>query len=293
MTAGIARPRQLIGASAAAAGVRQLSLLGDSGAGDEAEAGANYWHGDGSGGRSNVTVPSPGRALIPTLEPRVTDWPHVFGGFVQLGAAAMAVRRELAASDAEFDLATTLPTHLPEDSQHPDTADVARALVGLLSELDSGYDAAAHSSGSIAGSARWQEIIGLVDVLRDLHDELAQASGDLPDQSFAFVRTLTSAAACRIVELAKEITVKLGSADLRRSPLWIALRRLQRAAEALSAFGAAGAVGAAGASAEGQISSGKFPRYSAGRGALQTQLATMRREFQSTGSRSHPATAAG
>ena len=293
MTAGIARPRQLIGASAAAAGVRQLSLLGDSGAEDEAEAEAIYGQGDGSGDRSNVAVLAPGRALIPTFEPRISDWPHIFGGFVQLGVAAMAVRRELAATDAGFDLATTQPTHLPADSQGPDTADVARALVELLTELDSAYDAAAHSSGSIAGSARWQGIISLVDVLRDLHDELAQTSGDLPEPPFALVTSLTSAAARQIVELAKEITVKLGSADLRRSPLWIALRRLQRAAEALAAFGAAGASDAAGASAEGQISSGRFPRYSAGRGALQAQLATMRRDFQSAGSRSHPATAAG
>ena len=296
MTAGISRPRQLIGASAAAAGVRQLSLLGDAGdlGGVEAEADAVHWQGDRSSGRGDVTGLPPGRALIPTLEPRdadwprVSDWPHVFHGYVQLGVAAMAVRRELVASDAGLELAMTRPT--PSDAQAPDTIEVARALVSLLAEVDSAYDAAAHSSGPIAGSARWQQILGLVDVLRDLRDELAQTVDDIPEQPFALVRSLTSAAAHRIVELAKEIAIKLGSADLRRSPLWIALRRLQRAAEALAVFSAGSAGGAA---AEGQISSGRLPRYSAGRGALQAQLGAMRRELQSAGSRSRPATAAG
>jgi hypothetical protein len=234
LTAGIARPRRLVSASAAANGVHQLSLA------DAAE---------------------PHRTLIPTLVPQTVDWPRVFGRHIQLGLAATAVRRELAAMIPGFELPST-----PElDAAEP------IALGELLAELDEAYEVTAQASGPIVGSGRWQGILTLIDALRDLSDELlgaAESSGKLSPQAFTLVRSLSSAAARQIGTLAKEIATTLGAQGLRHSPLGNGLRRLQRDAEALAAFGA-------------PVSPLTPSGYATGRGALQAQLGAMRRNLKS------------
>jgi len=247
LTAGIARPRRPAGPSAAAAGVHQLSLA------EAAEA---------------------RRTLIPTLIPQPAEWPRVFGRYVRLGQTASAVRRELLTLVPEFEL-----PQLPALSAQGQEVDPA-ALAELLTELDDAYERATQASGPIAGSARWQAILTLVDALRDLNDELDAAAepGALSVQAFALVRALASAAARQIVTLAKEIAVKLAAEGLRHSPLWNGLRRMQRDAEAVAAFGT-------------PASPLTPSRYATGRGALQAQLGAMRREIRSA-ARSGPAAAA-
>jgi hypothetical protein len=262
LTAGIARPRRLVSASAAAAGVHQLNLA------DAAET-----H----------------RTLIPTLVPQAIDWPRVFGRHAQLGLAATAVRRELAAMIPGFELPSTpaLPSSGRSDQEGRSDRPEAEptALGGLLAELDEAYEAAAQASGPIVGSARWQGILTLIDALRDLSDELlgaAESGGELSPQAFTLVRALSSAAARQIVTLAKEIAIALGAQGLRRSPLWNGLRRLQRDAEALAAFGA-------------PVSPLTPSGYATGRGALQAQLGAMRRNLKAapqSAAQSRPAAAA-
>ena len=235
LTAGIARPRRLIGvgASAAASGAHQISL-----------------------GEDEVH-----KALIPTLAPQPADWPRVFGGHIQLGMAATAVYRELAGQRPDFEL-PTMPALSPQGQQ---VAPIA--LAELLKDLDDAYEAAAHASGPIVGSAHWQRLLALVDALRDLNDELMITNGQPAAPVLALVRSLTSAAARQIVALTKEITVKLGSDGLRHSPLWIGVRRMQRAAEAVADFGT-------------PVSPLTSSRHVGGRGALQAQLNAMRRNLQ-------------
>jgi hypothetical protein len=233
LTAGIARPRRLVSASAAADGVHQLSLA------DAAET-----H----------------RTLIPTLVPQTVDWPRVFGRHAQLGLAATAVRRELAAMIPGFELPAA-----PALEAEP------IALGELLTELDEAYEAIAQASGPIVGSGRWQGILTLIDALRDLSDELlgaAESGGKLSPPAFTLVTSLSSAAARQIGTLAKEIATTLGAQGLRHSPLGNGLRRLQRDAEALAAFGA-------------PVSPLTPSGYATGRGALQAQLGAMRRNLKS------------
>jgi hypothetical protein len=156
------------------------------------------------------------------------------------------------------------------------------ALGELLTELDDAYEEAAQASGPIVGSARWQGILTLVDVLRDLSDELvvADSGTDLSPHAFTLVRALSSAAARQIVTLAKEIAGQLGAQGLRHCPLWNGLRRLQRDAEAVATFGT-----------PATISPLTTSGYATGRGALQAQLGAMRRNLQSA-PRSRPAAAA-
>lgn len=249
LTAGIARPRRLVGvgASAAASGVHQVSLT-------DTEAHAH-------------------RTLIPTHVPHLGDWPRVFGRHVQLGMAATAVRRELAAQIQGFEL----PTAPALSPQGVEVAPIA--LAELLTELDEAYEEAAHASGPIVGSAHWQGILALVDALRDLNDELLAVPGQLSAPIVALVRSLTSAAAGQIVALARDIVVKLGSEGLRHSPLWNGVRRMQRAAQAVAEFGT-------------PVSPLTQSRYATGRGALQTQLNAMHRSLQSSAARTRPTAAA-
>lgn len=272
LTAGMARPRRLVGvgASAAAAGLHQLSL--------EDEIG----NGSGSAGEASVKV------LIPTLVPPPADWPRVFGRLGALGAAASALRQELAASAPGF----ALPTEVL--SQDPETGLAPAALVGLLDELDAAYELTARAAGALAGSARWLGIQTLGDLLRDLREELEAAvesaqeptdSGDgsaegdagaIPEQAFALVRALAAVAARRIVTLAREIAVKLGADGLQRSPLGHAVRRTQRAAATLAGAGAPPAPLLTPA------------RFATGRGALQAQLTAMRRDLRTAAQRDDP-----
>ena len=257
LTAGIARPRRLVGASAAAGGVHQLTV------GDAAET---------------------RRALIPTLVPAPAEWPRVFGRHVQLGQAATAVRRELEATTLGFELPSVSALPAPGPGA-PDRQEAGPAALGdLLAELDDAYEAAARASGSIVGSARWQRILALVDALRDLNGELAGAEAANPAgpsaQAFALVGALCSAAARQIAALAKELAGRLGEQGLRRSPLWNALRQVQRAAEAVAALGSPAAT----------VSPLTPSGYATGRGALQAQLGAMRRNLQSA-PRSRPAAA--
>jgi len=254
LTAGIARPRRLVGvgASAAASGVHQAGQL--------SLADAAQTH----------------RTLIPTLVPQLADWPRVFGRHAGLGMAATAVRRELIGQVPGFELPAT-PVFTPQGHEVAPTA-LAELLTGLLAELDDAYEQAAHASGPVAGSARWQGILALVDALRDLNDELGATDGDLSPQAFTLVRALTSAAARRIVTLAKDLAINLGAEGLRHSPLWNGVRRTQRAADAVATFGA-------------PVNPLTPSRYAAGRGALQAQLNAMRRGIQSS-ARTLPAAAA-
>ena len=257
LTAGISRPRRLIGASAAAAGVHQLTFA------------------DPAATR---------RALIPTLIPQPADWPRVFGRHARLGLAATTVRRELVMMIPDFELPSVAVLAAPGRGEQPGRPESGPSgLAGLLAALDDAYEEAAQASGPVAGTPRWQGIVTLVDALRDLNDELsdvAELRGELPPQAFALVRALSSAAARQIVTLAKEIAIKLGAQGLRRSPLWNGLRLLQQGAEAVAASGAP--AGPSSLTPAG---------YATGRGALQVQLGAMRRNLQA-GPRSRPAAAA-
>jgi hypothetical protein len=201
------------------------------------------------------------KALIPTLVPRPAEWARVFGRHIQLGMAATAVYRELAGQRPDFEL-PTVPALSPQGQQ---VAPIA--LAELLKDLDDAYEAAAHASGPIVGSAHWQRLLALVDALRDVNDELTITQDQPAAPVLALVRSLTSAAARQIVALTKEITVKLGSDGLRHSPLWIGVRRMQRAAEAVADFGT-------------PVNPLTSSRYANGRGALQAQLNAMRRNLQ-------------
>lgn len=282
LTAGMARPRRLIGvgASAAAAGVHQPAL-------DEGLAEAASYD----------------RPLIPRDTRRSGDWPdawsdawpdawsdtndaerRVFVDCEELGEAAYALRRELAASPPR-------PAATPEAPARVSPT----ALVALLDELDEAYDRTAQAAGALAGSGtasrRWRGIQALCDLLRDLRDELeavveradvddasvigassegggASSSADavIPPAAAAQLRTLISASARRIVTLAAEISGTLGSEGLRGSPLARALRRTRRAAEALA----------------GTNSPLTPTGFAQGRGALQAQLDAMRRDLRTT-----------
>jgi hypothetical protein len=176
---------------------------------------------------------------------------------------------------------------MAQDFQDPDGQGARESqdrLVGLLDELDAAYDLSARAGGTLAGSARWLGIQTLADLLRDVRDELDAAVGASAEigsegrptgvsaQAFALVRTVTTVAARRIAVLAKEIAVKLGADGLRRSPLGSALRRIQRAGEAIADFGAPPTPLTA-------------ARFATGRGALQAQLAAMRRELRTAADR--------
>jgi Bifunctional DNA primase/polymerase, N-terminal len=277
LTAGIARPRRLVGASAAADGVRQLTV------GDAAET---------------------RRSLIPTLIPVPAEWPRVFGRHAQLGLAATAVRRELEATAPGFELPSVAAIPAPgrpgraghqghegregqDQERGRDRPEAGPAALGeLLAELDDAYEAAARASGPIAGTARWQAVLALVDALRDLNGELAGVEAAVPGaglsaQAFALVRALSAAAARQIATLAEEINAKLGAQGLRRCPLWNGVRRVQRGAEAVAAFGAPAA----------PVAPLTPSGYATGRGALQAQLGAMRRDLRSA-PRSRPAAAA-
>jgi hypothetical protein len=301
LTAGMARPRRLVGVGAsaaasgvgafgvAAAGVRRLRL-------DEASEPA-----------------APSRTLIPTRVPQPADWPRFFGSLGGLGAAVSALRHELAASAPGFTLPSETASHGThggarnasepgvEDEPGPGRQhrwDTPSALVALLDEFDAAYDQTARAGGTLAGSARWLGIQTLADLLRDLRDELeaeveadaagmtdtadtvdgsdgsdaADAAEPIPAEAFALVRALTAVAARRIMTLAEEIAVKLGTDGLRRSPLGNALRRTRHAAEALAVFGHPPAP--------------LTPtRFATGRGALQAQLAAMRRDLRAAAER--------
>ena len=193
------------------------------------------------------------------------------------------VRRELAALVPGFKLPSIASAPSPassipgQDRQEPGPA----ALAGMLAELDEAYEEAARASGPIVGSARWQGILGLIDALRDLNDELTavtESGGELSAPARTLVRALSSAAARQIGALAKELAVLLGGEGLRHSPLWNGLRRLQRSAEAVATFGT-------------PISPLTPSGYATGRGALQAQLGAMRRNLKAA-PRSRPAAAA-
>jgi hypothetical protein len=269
LTAGITHPRQIngLGASAAAAGVRQLSLVEDLNA---------------EGGERPVDEPPlPSRALIPTLLPRAAEWPRVFGRFEALGQAATTLRQELATCVPDFALPQA---SAPQAAGLDDAPPTPGALVELLADLDDAYDATARTSGPISGSARWLGIQSLQDLLRDLRDELADAAElvepALHPQAFGLVRALTTAAARRIATLTKEIAIKLGADGLRRTPLWNALHRLQSAADAVAAFGFA------------PKGTRLTPAgFATGRGALQAQLDAMRRDLHAA-ARTRPTPAA-
>ena len=257
LNAGIARPRRLVGvgASAAAQGVHQISLSEDT----------DRVH----------------RTLIPALVPQPSDWPHVFGRHIQLGMAATAVHRELSGQQPGYEL-----PGMPALSAQGQQAAPA-ALAELLTELDDAYEVAARASGPIVGSAGWQGILALADALRDLNDELRNdelrnAVAPLAPPVLALIRSLTSAAARRITALTGEITIRLGAQGLRHSPLWIGVRRLQRAAEAVADFGTPAS----------PLTAARHAGHAAGRGALQAQLTAMRRSLQSGGDRSRPTAAA-
>lgn len=267
LTAGIARPRQVsgFGAAAAAAGVRQLSLV---------ELGVE-------GEPQDEEPPLPSRALIPTLLPHAAEWPRVFGRFARLGQAATALRQELATCIPDFALPQA---SAPKAAGPEEVAPTPELLVELLAELDDAYEATARTSGPISGSARWLGIQSLEDLLRDLREELADAADlvepALNPQAFGLVRALATATARRIATLTKEIAIKLGADGLRRSPLWNALHRLQFAAEAVACFGAPN-------------NTRLTPTgFATGRGALQAQLDAMRRGLHTAG-HTRPASAAG
>lgn len=271
LTAGIARPRRPagFGASAAAAGtgIRQPG---------SAEAIA------AQGGPQGQSPVHSSRPLISTSLPRIAAWPRVFGRFERLGRAATALRHELATCVPGF-TSSIFPAPPPPTDRGPGPT-AAEALTELLADLDEAYEAAAKASAPIGGSARWLAIQSLGDLLRDVHDELADAASlvepALNPQAFGLIQTLTAAAARHIAALTMEIEIKLGADGLRRSPLWSSLRRVQAAAEAVAAFGTPGnrALTPAG--------------FAAGRGALQAQLDAMRRDLHAVG-RGRPATATG
>ena len=81
----------------------------------------------------------------------------------------------------------------------------------------------------------------------------------LDPAAFALIKALCSAACQRISALAKELTTQLAVEGQRRSPLWNAVRRLQRAADAVSV-----------------LCVGTPSRYAAARTALESQLTAMR-----------------
>lgn len=285
ITAGLARPRRPVGfgASAAAAGPGP-----GPGAGSAAGPGVRQLSFDevlgAQGGPSAEPPASPApssRPLIPTSLPRIATWPRVFGRFEHLGLAATALRHELATRVPDFTISSGSTS--PPIGREPPPG-TAEALTELLADLDEAYEAAAKASGPLGGSARWLGIQLLGDLLRDVHDELADAATlvepALHPHAYGLVRALAAAAARHIATLTREISIKLGADGLRRSPLWNALRRLQAAAEAVAAFGT--------------LSDRVLTQtgFAAGRGALQAQLDAMRRDLHAVG-HGRPAAATG
>jgi hypothetical protein len=186
LTAGIARPRRLVGASAAAAGVHQLTVA------DAAET-----H----------------RALIPTLVPAAR---RVAARLRQARAARPGRdRRAPRARGDDPRLRTPVGVRAPRGPSGPGGSGSAGGRADRAGRTAGGarrgVRAAAQASGPIVGSARWQGILALVDALRDLNDELARPprnpGGELSPQAFTLVRALSSAAARQIVTLAKEIAI--------------------------------------------------------------------------------------
>ena len=213
------------------------------------------------------TAGAPTRVLIPAREPEPADWPRLFGPHIRLGKIAAAIRREL--REAVPTLA--LPEAQPWSDQR--TGEAAADLVAALAHLDDAYDQGACASRPLVTAVRWHLIRTLADLLRDLHDELAELA-DIADRAevphrrreqpldpaaFALIKALCSAACQRISALAKELTTQLAVEGQRRSPLWNAVRRLQRAADAVSV-----------------LCVGTPSRYAAARTALESQLTAMR-----------------
>ncbi len=210
----------------------------------------------------------PVTVLIPAQEPAAADWPRLFGAQVRLGKVAAAVRREL--GDAVPRL--TMPAlTMTEPWSTERLGEAAAELVAALARLDEAYDRGACAARPLVTAVRWHLIRTLADLLRDLHDELVDAAAPAPARrreqplsphAFALVQALCSAAGRRISVLAKELSTQLALEGQRRSPLWNAVRRLQRAAEEVSA-----------------LCLGAPPsRYAVARTALESQLTQMRRD---------------
>ncbi|WP_169740028.1 bifunctional DNA primase/polymerase [Actinospica robiniae] len=212
--------------------------------------------------KRRATASEPSGVLIPAREPEPADWPRLFGPHVRLGKIAAALRRELRESVP----ALTLPQEQEPWSDHR-IDEAAADLVAALARLDDAYDQGACASRPLVTAVRWHLIRTLADLLRDLQDELADmASGQhrrreqpLSPTAFALVQALCSAACLRISALAKELTTQLAVEGQRRSPLWNAVRRLQRSAEAVSV-----------------LCVGTPSRYTVARTALESQLTAMR-----------------
>ena len=305
LTAGIARPRILptgaggaglggtaSGDPASGSGGEQLDLLDEPAApprppriGDARETGAVPVRAAAAARLEDTAPladtpsrrtagPEPVMVLIPAQEPEPADWPRLFGPHVRLGRVAAAVRRELREAVPRL----TMP-QLPEPWTEEQLGSASAELAAALAALDDAYDRGACAARPLVTAVRWHLIRTLADLLRDLHDELTDATAGyaedaasapararreqpLSPHAFALVRTLCSAAGLRISALAKELITQLALEGQRRSPLWNAVRRLQRDAERVSV-----------------LCLGDAPsRYAAARTELESQLTAMRRE---------------
>ncbi|MBR7836552.1 bifunctional DNA primase/polymerase [Actinospica durhamensis] len=300
LTAGIARPRVLPAGGARPAGAsdsadgEQLDLLDEPPApprppriGDARETGAVPVRAAAAARLADTAPladptsrrtapPEPVTVLIPAQEPELAQWPRLFGAHVRLGRVAAAVRRELREAVPRL----TMP-QLPEPWTEEQLGSASAELMTALAALDVAYDHGACAARPLVTAVRWHLIRTLADLLRDLHDELADTTvgyavdpetapspararreQPLSPHAFALVRALCSAAGLRISALAKELTTQLALEGQRRSPLWNAVRRLQREAERVSV-----------------LCLGDTPsRYAAARTELESQLTAMRRE---------------
>lgn len=304
LTAGIARPRPLptvVGAGGGSGGGEQLRLAEDPSPFRKPQSQQQFQpqpprigslEKDAAAARAAaaarlddtaplVTTPSrheaasePVSVLIPAREPEPADWPRLFGPHVRLGKIAAAVRREL----RETVPALTMPD-MPEPWSEQQISEAAEGLVAALTELDDAYDLGACASRPLVTAVRWHLIRTLADLLRDLQDELADVTSEptrrhgqpLSPLAFTLIQALCSAACLRISALAKELSTQLAVEGQRRSPLWNAVRKLQRAAEAVSVL----CVGTEAPAA--RLAAVRAPsRYAAARTALESQLNAMR-----------------
>jgi hypothetical protein len=223
----------------------------------------------------HAAASDPAAVLIPVREPEPADWPRSFGPHIRLGKIAAAVRREL--RDAVPELTMPQP---PEPGSEPAIGGAVADLVAALTGLDEAYDRGACAARPLVTAVRWHLIRTLADLLRDLRDELEEI-GRTPGQrdgrplsphALALVQAVCSAACRRISALGKELCTQLAVEGQRRSPLWNAVRQLQRRAEGVSALCLDDPSPASRAAVDGPS------RYPAARAALESQLTAMRRD---------------
>jgi hypothetical protein len=246
-----------------------------------------------------VTAPSrhaaasePVAVLIPAHEPEPADWPRLFGPHQRLGKIAAALRRELRetvprlpmpavpAAPSPWPSVPPSPPPSPSLPQLWSQEQTVGELVAALAQLDEAYDRGACAARPLVTAVRWHLVRMLADLLRDLRDEVSDLitapdpePAPLSPHAFALVRALCSAACLRISALSQELATQLAGEGQRRSPLWNAVRRLQRSAEDVSVL----CMGEDAAPAP-TGSDGASSRYAVARTALQSQLSAMRRE---------------